>query len=47
VEEVEGNAFRARGGEELNRNRGEPEVDVEILERARHSSIDTKAVLGS
>jgi hypothetical protein len=36
VEEVEGDALRARGGEELDRNGGEPEVDIEILQRARH-----------
>jgi hypothetical protein len=36
VQEVEGHAFRARGGEELDRNGGQPERDVEILQRARY-----------
>jgi hypothetical protein len=37
VEEVEGNALRASGREELDGNDGQTESDGEVLQRARHS----------
>jgi hypothetical protein len=46
VQEVEGHAFRARGGEELDRNGGQPERDVEILQRAAWGFLDTRIRLG-
>jgi hypothetical protein len=36
VEEVEGDALGAGGSEELDRNGRKPEMDIEILQRARH-----------
>ena len=36
MEQVEGDALRAGGGEELDRNGGQPEGDVEVLQRASH-----------
>jgi hypothetical protein len=36
VQQMEGDALRAAGGEELDRNDGEAEGDVEVLQRARH-----------
>ena len=36
VKEMEGDALRARGREELDRNHGQAEGDIEVLQRARH-----------
>ena len=36
VEQVEGDTLRAGGREELDRDDGQPEGDVEVLQRARH-----------
>jgi hypothetical protein len=36
VEKVEGDPLRAGGREKLDRNGGQPEGDVEVLQRARH-----------
>ena len=39
MEQVEGDAFGTGGREELNRDDGQPERDVEVLERTRHRLI--------
>ena len=36
MEQVEGDALRARGGEELDGNHGQAEGDIQVLQRARH-----------
>jgi hypothetical protein len=36
VQEMEGDAMRARGGEELDGNHGQAEGDIEVLQPARH-----------
>jgi hypothetical protein len=36
MEQVEGDALGARGGEELDRDYGQAERDVEVLQCARH-----------
>src|SRR5262249_51565858 len=41
VKQIEGDALRARGAEELDRNGGQAEGDVEVLEGARHSVVVT------
>jgi hypothetical protein len=36
MEQVEGDALRAGGGEELDGKAGQPEGDVKVLQRTRH-----------
>jgi hypothetical protein len=36
MQQMEGDALRTGGGEELDRDGGQAERDVEVLQRARH-----------
>jgi len=43
VKQVEGDTVGTGGGAKLDRNGGQPEGDVEILDRARHRVIEPKS----